>query len=224
MGTVERINPYSKTWKGMSNMTEYKAAYKSLNSLKADTVALLQNATCDWTRYNGLPATIVYGYAERFETVEHGTEKAEEFPQLLKSIMGLGKGRFSMHFHGSLLWVGNGFYGKDGTKQYKWETRENRQGLKKLGLRWSPKYSEWYYKREEAATVDSGKYSGMMDDLLKTVEKLNSMGVQAEVHGIQTTTPVVWAVDADNTHSDELLAMGLRYSDRKGAWWIKAAA
>lgn len=129
-------------------MTELRKTYKSLNKLKAATIDLINEATCDLKQDRNLVKTVLSQYAARFESVPNlDGETADEFPALVLSLVNLDPGKLSLRFSGSQLWVENGSYGKKTIKQYNWETRKNRDALKRLGLRFSPNYEAWYYNR-----------------------------------------------------------------------------
>ena len=133
-------------------MTELRKTYKSLNKLKAATIDLLNEATCDLKQDRSLVQAVLAQYSARFPGVPNPEgETVEEFPALVQSLVKLDPGKLSLRFSGSQLWVENGTYGKKTIKQYNWETWKNRDALKRLGLRFSPNYSAWYYNRSLAA-------------------------------------------------------------------------
>ena len=139
-------------------MTELRKTYKSLNKLKAATTDLINEATCDLKQDRVLVRTVLDQYAARFDsTPNHDGEAADEFPALVLALVALDPGKLTLRFSGSQLWVENGTYGKKTIKQYNWETWKNRDALKRLGLRFSPNYSAWYYNRGLAAARRSGE-------------------------------------------------------------------
>ncbi len=132
-------------------MTELKMTYKSLNKLKAATIDLINDATSGLKQDRNLVRTVLDQYAARFDGIPNQDgETADEFPALVLALVNLDPGKLALRFSGSQLWVENGTYGKKAIKQYNWETWKNRDALKRLGLRFSPNYSAWYYNRSLA--------------------------------------------------------------------------
>ncbi|MBQ9269682.1 MAG: hypothetical protein IJ206_09230 [Oscillospiraceae bacterium] len=137
-------------------MTELRKTYKSLNKLKAATIDLVNEATCDLKQDRNLVHTVLSQYTARFDSVPNPDgECADEFPALVLALVNLDPGKLFLRFSGSQLWVENGTYGKKTVKRYNWETWKNRDALKRLGLRFSPNYEAWYYNRGLALARDA---------------------------------------------------------------------